>query len=170
MSAAGREPEARGEAGLDGAQPGRDDAFAAAVGAIRRRERSRAEIREWLTERGFDAERVAEAIARLEEVGELDDERFARRYAEDKRELRGWGPARIQEALLARGVGLDDVEAALDADSYERQLQRAVELLERKAGELDSEPGRGRALGYLTRRGYDYDTAYEAVRRLRPAA
>ena len=98
-------------------------------------------------------------------MGELDDARFARRYAEDKRELSGWGPERIRETLLSRGVLLDDIEAALDADSLDEQLERATELLERKGGDLDSDVARGRALGFLTRRGYDYEIAYEAVRR-----
>ena len=57
----------------------------------------------WLERRGYGAEEIEAAIDRLTEVGELDDERFARRYAEDKRELRGWGAERIREALLSRG-------------------------------------------------------------------
>jgi SOS response regulatory protein OraA/RecX len=62
-------------------------------------------------------------------------------------------------------VPSEDVEAALDADSMDEQLDRATELLERKGGDLDSDVARGRALGFLTRRGYDYEIAYEAVRR-----
>ena len=58
-----------------------------------------------------------------------------------------------------------DVEEALDADSHDEQLDRATELLERKGGDLDSDVARGRALGFLTRRGYEYEVAYEAVRR-----
>jgi len=132
---------------------------------LRRRERSRAELGEWLARRGFDEEERAAALDRLEQVGELDDASFSRRYAEDKRELSGWGPERIRESLLSRGVPLDLVEAALDADSLDEQLERAEVLLERKGGDLDSDVARGRALGFLTRRGYDYEIAYEAVRR-----
>ena len=132
---------------------------------MRRRERSRAELGEWLARRGFDEEERAAALDRLEQVGELDDASFSRRYAEDKRELSGWGPERIRESLLSRGVPLDLVEAALDADSLDEQLERAEVLLERKGGDLDSDVARGRALGFLTRRGYDYEIAYEAVRR-----
>ena len=44
-------------------------------------------------------------IERLTEAGGIDDARFARLFAEDKRALRGWGPERIEEALRARGVG-----------------------------------------------------------------
>jgi regulatory protein len=142
-----------------------DDPLRLAYAAVRRRERSTAEIREWLARRGFDEEDVAATIARLQAMGELDDGRFARLFAEDKRELSDWGPERIREALLARGVSLEHVEAALDADSFDRQLVRARELLERKGGDLESDVARGRALGLLTRRGYEYEIAYEAIRR-----
>jgi regulatory protein len=140
-------------------------AFGQGLAALRRRERSRAELDEWLARRGYEEPDRRTALDRLEQVGELDDTRFARRYAEDKRELSGWGPERIREALLSRGVPLEEVEAALDADTHDEQLDRATELLERKGGDLDSDVARGRALGFLTRRGYEYEIAYEAVRR-----
>ena len=141
------------------------EAFGKGLAAIRRRERCRRELDEWLAKRGFEYEDRMAALDRLEQVGELDDARFARRYAEDKRELSGWGPERIREALMARGVPAMDVDDALDADSYDEQLDRATELLERKGGDFDSDVARGRALGFLTRRGYEYEIAYEAVRR-----
>ena len=67
---------------------------------------------------------IEAAIARLTEIGELDDERFACRYAEDKRELRGWGPERIREALGSRaGSRQPLVEMALEADSQRAQVR-----------------------------------------------
>ena len=102
--------------------------------------------------------------ARLTEIGELDDERFARRYAEDKRELRGWGAERIREALASRGVAPALVEAALEADSHDAQVRRASDLLARRGRPLDADADRARALGFLTRRGYEYEVAYEAIR------
>jgi regulatory protein len=142
-----------------------EDPLRLAFAAVRRRERSTADVREWLERRGFGDEEIASAVDRLEAMGELDDARFARLFAEDKRELSDWGPERIREALLARGVPVEHVESALDADSHDRQLARARELLERKGGDLESDVARGRALGFLTRRGYEYEVAYEAVRR-----
>ena len=151
---------------MDGEAPDQAaKAFGQGLAALRRKERTRAELETWLLARGHEPEEVAAALLRLEEVGELDDERFARRFAEDKRELSGWGPERIREALLARGLGFEQAEAALDADSWDEQLDRATELLERKGGDLDSDVARGRALGFLTRRGYEYEVAYEAIRR-----
>jgi regulatory protein len=142
----------------------RPDAFEAALASLRRKERSSAELRAWLRKRGYAPDVAESAIFDLTEVGELDDERFARRYAEDKRELRGWGAARIRGALAAREIAADLVERALATDSPESEVGRASELLERRGQPLDREADRARALGFLTRRGYDYDAAYEAVR------
>jgi regulatory protein len=140
------------------------DAHEAALGALRRRERTSAELASWLAKRGFGANEVETAIASLITVGELDDERFARRYAEDKRELRGWGPERIREALASRGIAPTLIERTLAADSHGAQLARAAALLTSRGQPLGGESDRARALGFLTRRGFDYEVAYEAVR------
>jgi regulatory protein len=135
-----------------------------ALRALRRRERSSAELAGWLGERGVAADEVEHTIAHLEELGELDDARFARRYAEDKRELAGWGAERIRAALLERGVAPERIEVAMGADGAQRQAQRAGELLARRGGTLETEADRARALGYLTRKGYSYEIAHEAIR------
>ncbi len=45
--------------------------------------------------------------------GHLDDARFARLFAQDKRELEDWGRDRIARALLRRGLESELVEDAL---------------------------------------------------------
>jgi regulatory protein len=140
------------------------DAFEAALGALRRREWATAELAAWLAERGHGSEEIEATIGRLTEAGELDDERFARRYAEDKRELRGWGAERIREALAMRGIPPAAVEVALEADSHGAQVGRASDLLARRGRRLDADVERARAFGFLTRRGYEHEVAYEAVR------
>jgi regulatory protein len=140
------------------------DAFEVALAALRRRERATAELGAWLAKRGYRSEEIEATITHLTEVGELDDERFARRYAEDKRDLRGWGAERIREALASRGIHPALVEAALEADSHGAQVGRASDLLARRGHPLAADSDRARALGYLTRRGYEYEVAYEAIR------
>jgi regulatory protein len=139
------------------------EAFERAVEALSHRERTGAELSAWLGERGFSPAEVEDAIGQLIEIGELDDERFARRYAEDKPELRGWGPERIREALAAKGLHGSEIEAALAADTGD-DLARARELLARRGDPLVDDRSRGRALAFLARRGYDSEVAYEAVR------
>lgn len=141
-----------------------EDAFELALKALGRKERTSAELSEWLLERGVEADDAASVVGRLVEDGVVDDARFAARFAEDKRELVGWGAERIREALEARGVTSTDVEAALAADSEPMQLERAQALLARRERGLETEADRASALGYLTRRGYTYEVAHDAIR------
>ena len=141
-----------------------DEAFERALVALASKERTVAELEQWLAEREFSPEQIAAALDRLIEDGALDDERFAHRFAEDKRELRGWGPERIREALQGRGLDPALIEVALAADPPDAQLERAIELLERRGEPAADEASRARALAYLARRGYDSEAAYEAVR------
>ena len=140
-----------------------EEALTRAVEALAHRERTTSELAEWLAGRGFAPGAIETALAHLIEIGELDDERFARGYAEDKRELRGWGRERIRATLAAKGISLDLIELAL-AEEPGGDLSRALALLERRGETLDDERSRGRALAFLARRGYDSELAYEAVR------
>lgn len=140
------------------------EAFERALEALSHRERTTGELVEWLEARGYARAEVESALDRLIESGAVDDERFARRFAEDKRELRGWGPDRIREALAQRGLDRELIEAAVAGDGTATQLERAIDLLERRGDPPVDDRSRARALAFLARRGYDVDLAYEAVR------
>jgi regulatory protein len=147
-----------------------EEPLALALAALSRKERTVAEMGSWLRARGVDGGQVEEVVDRLVSTGVLDDARYARRYAEDKRELKRWGSERIRAALLDRGVAPDDVEEALVEVSGEREIELAVELLRDRGAGLDDALERQKALGALIRRGYDSEVAYEAIRRVRRAA
>jgi regulatory protein len=120
----------------------------------------------WLGERGVEEDARIEVLTRLVEDGSIDDERFARRYAEDKRELAGWGPDRIRAALADRGTPEDLIETALGAEDEEAVVARATAMLSRSGTEVADERGRQRALAQLARRGFPLEAAYDAVRAL----
>jgi regulatory protein len=140
-----------------------EEALALALQALAQKERSVAEIGVWLRARGVEEGEVEEVVEHLLAAGALDDARFAVRFAEDKRELAGWGGERIRAALADRRVADADIEAALAADSGE--LERAEALVRDRGIDLGDDRGRRRALALLLRRGYDSEVAYEAVRR-----
>jgi regulatory protein len=145
------------------------DAYELALQALGRKERTEAELEGWLRERGVGEDELAEAIARLAEAGAVDDERFARSFAEDKRELRGWGPERIAEALRARGVS-EALVQSVAVESEADAVSRAAALLVESGAEVEDDGSRGRALALLARRGYPLEVAYEAVRAAERAA
>jgi SOS response regulatory protein OraA/RecX len=109
-------------------------------------------------------EELAEVMPRLVEAGGVDDEDFARRYAEDKRDLRGWGPDRIAGALRDRGVSEGLIDAAVAVEDADHVLERAIAVLEGAGAEVGDEASRARALSLLARRGYPLECAYDAVR------
>lgn len=141
-----------------------EDPYELALRALSYKERTEAELRGWLAERGVEDAEREDVLLRLAEAGAVDDERFARRYAEDKRELAGWGPERIRRALEGRGVAAEHVEAALAGYEEDEQLRRAVALLRERGLSCDSDPERERALRLLVRRGFSLELGYEAVR------
>ena len=128
------------------------------------RDRTVAELRKHLTGKGVPEEIAEAAIAELIEQGYVDDARFARQFAEDRRKLDAWGSDRIERRLLDLGVGREHVAAALDATG-ETEMDAAVELLRRRfPAPPETDRDRDRALGLLVRRGYELELAYDAVR------
>jgi regulatory protein len=145
------------------AKPG-NDPYELALRALSYKERTESELRAWLAERDVREAEIEDVIAVMAKAGAIDDQGFARRYADDKRELAGWGPERIARALEGRGVAREHVEAVLAGEDEDRQLERAVTLLRDRGLSCSGERERERALALLVRRGYALDLAYEAVR------
>jgi regulatory protein len=132
-----------------------------------KRDRTEAELRRHLTAKDLDEASIDGAIHALARQGYVDDARYARVFAEDRRALDDWGPERIQRRLLALGVDPELVgQALLEADPAE-ELEAAMALLRRRYRELPAtDRERERALGLLVRKGYDLELAYDAVRAL----
>lgn len=130
-----------------------------------KRDRTVAQVRRHLAGRGVDEAAIEQAVAALLRQGYLDDARFARVFAEDRRALDGWGPERIERALLAAGVESELVAAAVGARDAAGELDAALALLRRRFRDAPAtERERERALGLLVRKGYDVELSYDAVR------
>jgi regulatory protein len=133
--------------------------------AVGRRERTVTELRAFLGRKRAGPAAIAVAVEQLEEAGYLDDAGYARRFAQDKRTLERWGSGRIARDLQRRGVAPEHVQAALEVQGWEAELQTALELLEQRVPAPPSDDSeRDRAWRLLVRRGYTSELAYEAVR------
>jgi regulatory protein len=129
------------------------------------RDRTVAELRRHLERKRVEPTGIDAAVAELERQGYLDDARFARRFAEDRRSLDAWAADRIERRLVALGIEPRLAAATVAAASEHDELGAAVDLLRRRmrtAPRTDRE--RERALGLLARRGYELELAYDAVR------
>jgi regulatory protein len=143
----------------------RERALQLAYRAVGQRDRTVAELRTFLERKRVEPESIAAAVAELRQAGLLDDDRYARRFAEDKRELESWGAERIGRELQRRGVAPDLIESIVTDRSHDAELQTAMLLLERRVPPPADDRERDRAWRLLIRRGYEPELAYEAVRR-----
>src|SRR4051812_3710627 len=133
--------------------------------ALGRRERTVAELRTYLEGKRVSPEAIEATVAELIEGGHLDDARYARQFADDKRSLERWGSERIERELHRRGVADEDIAAALAGQDRDAELEAAMELLATRFPALPADDrGRDRAWRVLVRRGYEPELAYEAVR------
>ena len=118
----------------------------------------------------MEPERIDEVVGELERTHVLDDARYAERFAEDRRNLSGWGPERIEQDLMRRGIAPELIEPALARRSRDDELAAARSVLMERFAALEDDRARNRAWQLLVRRGFDSELAYDAVRSHRGAA
>jgi len=133
--------------------------------AVARRDLTVAELRDRLVRKHVSPEAIDDAVAELEETGFLDDARYARQFAEDKRELDRWGSDRIATDLRRRGIAPQLIDAAVSSYDRDSELRTALLLLRQRyphAPRDDRE--RDRAWQMLVRRGYSPEIGYDAIK------
>jgi regulatory protein len=147
---------------------GRRSAKDRALGLLSHRSRSRAELSRRLAGAGYPEEEVTAALDDLEEVGLVDDEKFARELAAHEIEGRGSGRRMAMSALRKAGVRAEIAERVVDEMGPADEEARAEELARSRIGRLsglDEPTAHRRLLSYLLRRGYDGQVARAAARR-----
>lgn len=142
-------------------------AYERALEFLSYRPRSEAEIRRHLKKKEMPESRMDAVVARLRRAGLVDDSSFAEQWVENRAAFRPKAKRALKAELRAKGVGANEIEAALegvDESAAARQLaeSRAPRLIRQKLSKLEFK----RKLGeYLARRGFDYETISEAVER-----
>ena len=148
-----------------------------ALGLLAIRERSSEELRVRLRGAGFLPETIDGVILRLQELGYLDDLRFARDYVAEKRRS-GWGDRRVRQELMKKGVGRGAIETVLgedlaDEEAASEQREVLLALVRRRFGSefrTDPRAAERHLSGFMARRGYDWDQIAEMARILRSEA
>ena len=147
----------------------RQRTFARAIKLLAARSRSVAELRELLLEgRGANKSAVEETLARLQEYGYVDDERFAFSYASLKVRQRPVGRQRIKHDLVMKKIDGTVVEEALDlvfAEVSEEDLvDRAIEKRIRVRGRPKNRAEAKSLFDHLLRQGFPFELVSQKVR------
>ncbi|WP_406282061.1 recombination regulator RecX [Nocardia sp. NBC_00881] len=132
------------------------------------RARSRAELVQHLTAKGYPPEVSDRALDRLTEVGLIDDAAFAEQWVHSRHTFSGKGKQALALELRRKGVAQSDVAPALAAITDDDEESRAADLVRRKLRslprDLDRDKTIRRLVGMLARRGYGQSTAYRVVK------
>lgn len=145
------------------------DPLAVALRLLSLRERSSAELTARLQQKGFSAAAVEATIRRCQELGYLNDQRFARERARALlRSGRAIGPkllADLQARGISREAALDAQEQALEGTDPAEVLRR---LVDRRYPDFQpataSDRERRRIIDYCLRRGFSSTLVYSLFR------
>ncbi|HAC44557.1 MAG TPA: hypothetical protein DCF65_00670 [Chloroflexi bacterium] len=147
--------------------PPSDSALDAGLRLLARRAHSRVELLLKLTRRGYESTAIRTALRRLEELGHLDDQAFARSFVRRRGSVRG--PRALSAELAARGVDRAQVDTAVAEFGEDEQLAAATQIAERLYARMPS-PGYREILdkvgAKLVRRGFSVSVAKAACHTL----
>jgi regulatory protein len=155
----------------------------AAARFLEARSRSVHEVRRRLGGAGYRTELVEGAIARMTELGMLDDEVFARAWVESRDRARPRGERAIRDELRLKGIDRDTIDVVLgerrdrateagsddDGDPAPPSADRAAaeRLVAKNARALarvaDPRQRRQRAYALLARHGFDPETCRDVA-------
>ena len=135
------------------------------------RPRSVAETRRHLVDAGWHADLVESVLARLQDLGYLDDPAFARAWVESRDRAHPRGESALRRELALKGIAADTIADVLlhrraDAGTDLDTTAAARVLGHREAAllrEPDERKRRAKAYALLARHGFDPETCRTAV-------
>ncbi len=121
------------------------------------------QIRKYLSKKGYLQDVVEYVIGKMKEYGYLDDGAYARAYVESVQKRKG--RRLIESELRNKGVSKEKIEEALEGISGEEETASLILQKYLKGKPLDRKTLQ-KGYAYLIGKGFDYDTARDALRSL----
>jgi regulatory protein len=147
------------------AEDQRRSAVAAALRLLAVQPRSESELRERLRRRAFRREAIDGAIARMRELGYLNDEAYARFFIEAHQATTPRSRRALAFELGRKGVDREVAAEAVAALSDEDAALAAAERRLRSLRGLDRQTFTRRLGSFLASRGFSYGVARQTIER-----
>lgn len=130
-------------------------AFNKCADFLSRRDHSVKELKEKLL-RTADEASVDKVIARFEELGYLDDRKFAENYAEHLFKNKNYSVNHVKQELYKKGISRDIVAEIMD-DTEIDSVENIVTIINKRYyNKLNAENGREKVIAALMRKGFSY--------------
>lgn len=133
---------------------------------LEHRDHSKKELAEKIARTAASREAAQNAADRMEELGLIDDEAYARRRAKELFERKRYGAMRVRQELRMKGISGELIDQLVEEYSGGLAGENIAAILDRKyQGWQQDEKLRRRAFAALQRMGYSYDEIREGMRR-----
>lgn len=135
-----------------------------AVALLSMRARTEKEIVDALRTNTYPETTIARVMQRLREAGYVNDGEFAAQFSAT-RLSRGMGSRRIRMELRKKGVDAETIDQTLSALDQDEVLEGAIRTARKatRGKNMKDLADRQKILAALARRGYDYQTARQAL-------
>lgn len=123
---------------------------------------------------GLEPPEAARVVAELIKEHFLDEQRYARAFANDKYRFQHWGRVKIRYALRGKGIAEAAIETALDecidTDDYLTDCVALLRTRMRGMSQPLSPSDRARLCRFAAQRGFEMDVISRALSRCRVEA
>ena len=132
------------------------------------KDRTEKEIREKLTQKGYDEITIEDETQFLKNYGFINDSRYAERFINDAINLKKWGKARIKTELLRKGIEREIIENTIEDAFLEIDDDRLLLEMQRRFQNSDFSniKERTRIFNFYLRRGFSPDEIKGAMNRM----
>ena len=139
------------------------DAKKRAMDLLQRQDRTESNLTEKLTAEGFPQSIVSIAIDYVKSYHYIDDIRYAENYI--RFHMQDRSKQRLTYDLLKKGVSRDDIDEALSSTYEVSEREQIIELLAKKHYNIETADAkeRNRIIGFLQRRGYQYEDILSCI-------
>ncbi len=138
-------------------------AYEKALYLLEYRAHSRGELLQKIS-REYPKEAALQAVSRVEDLGLINDEAFARQLAEELTVSKGYGKGRVKADLQRRGIDRELIALVLE-DLPGDQSHSCKGWMIKKYKSLPKDPKeQAKILAGAVRRGFDYATAKAALK------
>ena len=130
------------------------------------KDRTVSEMQAYLDEKDFGEADVDATVARLQELGLLDDRRYAQRFVETRLASKPVSRRHLYEQMKGHGIPEEYIREAMELADSDTERENALSIARkfvRQFADLEPEKRRARVLNRLEARGYSYDTARNAL-------
>jgi len=123
------------------------------------RPRSRYEIDQYLQRKTDDESLRGRLMGLLQELGYVDDERFAKSWIQHRTLVKPMSMYRLKQELLQKGVPKEIIDKTLETSDVD-ELAALKDLIRKRKQRYQS---REKLMAYLARQGFSYDLVKQAL-------